>query len=62
MAEINCIFCKIIKGEIPCIKVYEDNKILAFLDINPEQKCLENIFHLKTLGLLIAGPFVSACQ
>ena len=35
MAEVNCIFCKIIKGEIPCTKVYEDDKILAFLDINP---------------------------
>lgn len=31
----NCIFCKIIKGEIPCDKVYEDDKILAFNDINP---------------------------
>jgi len=31
----NCIFCKIIKGEIPYNKVYEDEKILAFLDINP---------------------------
>ncbi|MBU5483525.1 histidine triad nucleotide-binding protein [Clostridium sp. MSJ-11] len=32
----NCIFCKIIKGEIPCKKVYEDELILAFEDINPE--------------------------
>ena len=31
----DCIFCKIIKGEIPCFKVYEDNKVLAFEDINP---------------------------
>ncbi|MFC1822477.1 HIT family protein [Thermodesulfobacteriota bacterium] len=31
----NCIFCKIIKGEIPCFKVYEDDKVLAFEDINP---------------------------
>lgn len=30
-----CIFCKIIKGEIPCSKVYEDNDTLAFLDISP---------------------------
>ncbi len=30
----NCIFCKIVKGEIPCYKVYEDDKILAFLDIS----------------------------
>ena len=34
----NCIFCKIIKGEIPCSKVYEDGKVLAFLDIGPVSK------------------------
>lgn len=31
----NCIFCKIIKKEIPSTIVYEDNEILAFRDINP---------------------------
>jgi histidine triad (HIT) family protein len=30
-----CIFCKIINNEIPAYKVYEDDKCLAFLDINP---------------------------
>ena len=30
-----CIFCKIVKGEIPSEKVYEDDEILAFKDINP---------------------------
>ena len=30
----NCIFCKIVKGEIPCHKVFEDDKVLAFLDIS----------------------------
>ena len=30
------IFCKIVSGEIPCYKVYEDDIVLAFLDINPE--------------------------
>lgn len=34
----NCIFCKMVKGEIPCAKVYEDQDILAFLDINPASK------------------------
>ncbi len=34
----NCIFCKIIKGEIPSNKTYESDKFLAFLDINPESK------------------------
>ena len=32
---MSCIFCKIINGEIPSSKVYEDEKILAFNDINP---------------------------
>lgn len=31
----DCIFCKIVRGEIPCIKVYEDDKVLAFDDIHP---------------------------
>lgn len=31
----NCIFCKIAKGEIPSKKVYEDDKVYAFHDINP---------------------------
>lgn len=32
----NCIFCKIINGEIPSNKVYEDDEIFAFRDINPQ--------------------------
>ena len=31
----DCLFCKIAKGEIPSTKIYEDEKFLAFLDINP---------------------------
>ncbi|MBQ8142596.1 MAG: HIT family protein [Bacilli bacterium] len=34
----SCIFCKIARGEIPSYKVYEDNEILAFLDINPASR------------------------
>lgn len=34
----NCIFCKIIKGSIPCHKVIENSQILAFMDINPLSK------------------------
>ncbi len=33
--NMNCIFCKIAAGEIPSTKVYEDEKVLAFKDINP---------------------------
>lgn len=32
----NCIFCKIIKGEIPCFKVFEDKNFIAFLDKFPK--------------------------
>ncbi|MEW6265449.1 MAG: HIT family protein [Thermodesulfobacteriota bacterium] len=31
----DCIFCKIVAGQIPATKIYEDDRLLAFLDINP---------------------------
>lgn len=34
----DCIFCKIIKGDIPCARVYEDAEVLAFMDIHPVVK------------------------
>ena len=34
----NCIFCKIVEGEVPSHKVYEDENVLAFLDTNPVSK------------------------
>ena len=49
----NCLFCKIIKGEIPCYKIYEDEYTLAFLDIAKDvdghtlvipKKHVDNIF------------------
>ena len=33
---MDCLFCKIIAGEIPSSKVYEDEKVYAFRDINPQ--------------------------
>ena len=35
---MSSVFSKIIQGEIPCYKIYEDDKTLAFLDIHPESK------------------------
>ena len=32
---MDCIFCKIVNGDIPSYKIYEDNEIMAFLDVNP---------------------------
>ena len=53
----DCIFCKIVKGEIPAYKIYEDEKTLAFLDINPltrghalviPKKHVEDIFEIES--------------
>lgn len=33
--DSDCIFCKIVAGEIPCFKLFEDEQTLAFMDINP---------------------------
>jgi len=34
-ADADCLFCKIIAGEIPCFKLFENDDTLAFMDINP---------------------------
>lgn len=36
--EHNCVFCKIVKGELPATKIYEDDLVMAFLDIAPINK------------------------
>ena len=35
---MDCIFCKIIKGELPAEKIFENEEIIAFKDINPKAK------------------------
>jgi len=35
MSATDCLFCKIIQGQIPCAKVFESDRVLAFLDIAP---------------------------
>ncbi|MGC2414175.1 MAG: HIT family protein [Stellaceae bacterium] len=35
VADAECIFCRIVKGEVPCFKLFEDADTLAFMDINP---------------------------
>jgi histidine triad (HIT) family protein len=32
---MDCIFCQIVSGDIPSVKVYEDDRVFAFMDINP---------------------------
>jgi histidine triad (HIT) family protein len=36
MAEQNCLFCKIVAGEIPAAKIFEDERAVVFRDINPQ--------------------------
>jgi histidine triad (HIT) family protein len=36
MNDANCLFCRILRGEIPAKKVYENEHVLAFEDINPQ--------------------------
>lgn len=38
MFDNDCIFCKIIRDEIPSVKVYEDEKMLVFKDVEPKAK------------------------
>lgn len=61
-----CVFCKIINNEIPCYKVYEDDQVIAFLDISQvthghtlvvPKKHYENIF---VLDEAIAGELYKA--
>jgi histidine triad (HIT) family protein len=55
----NNIFARILRGEIPCVKVYEDDKTLAFMDVMPQteghtlvipKEAAENIFDLSPDG------------
>ena len=36
MSESDCLFCKIVEGQIPADKVHEDDDVIAFRDINPQ--------------------------
>ena len=60
----DCLFCKIIKGEVPCNKVYEDEEIFAFYDINPAapihilvipKKHIASLAHLEKEDEAIVG-------
>ena len=63
----DCIFCKIIKGEIPSTKVFENENIVAFDDINPKAKIhilvvpkkhIESIKHLEESDKELAGELL----
>lgn len=67
----DCVFCKIIKGEIPSEKVYEDEDILAFNDIDPAapihvlvipKKHIENIMEIEKEDNELMAKMLNAVQ
>jgi histidine triad (HIT) family protein len=67
----DCIFCKIIDGEIPCGKIYEDDEMLAFHDITPQapvhflvipKKHIPNVMELGAGDLGLAGRLLHRAQ
>ena len=68
---MDCIFCKIIKGEIPSAKVFESDKIVAFNDINPKarihilivpKKHIESVKSLEETDKELAGELILTAQ
>ena len=67
---MDCIFCKIVAGEIPAEKVLDDDKVLAFMDINPAcrghilvvpKNHAENIFEISEADLSAVMGAVKRC-
>ena len=67
----NCLFCKIIDGDIPAKLVYEDDMVIAFNDINPQapthililpRKHIDTLNHLTTNDTLIVGHMIQVGQ
>ncbi len=55
---MSCLFCRIVSGEIPASKVYEDDEVLAFNDINPQAPMHVLVVpkrHVSTLNDLTEG-------
>jgi len=53
---MDCIFCKIVAGEIPCFNVYDAGDVMAFLDINPINKGHTLIIPKKHYKDLLTTP------
>ena len=67
----DCIFCRIIKGEIPGKKIYEDDEMLAFHDITPmapvhflliPKKHIKSLFHLEAEDIALAGRLLGKAR
>ena len=68
MVDDNCLFCRIVSGEVPATVVYEDEKSIAFLDHRPlfhGHTLLVPRQHFETLGDLpasLVGPYFKTAQ
>jgi len=71
MSESDCLFCKIDKGEIPSTKVYEDEGVFAFNDINPQapthilicpKKHIDRVAHADDSDSELMGKLVTVAK
>jgi histidine triad (HIT) family protein len=67
----DCLFCKIVKGEIPSKKIFEDDEILAFHDIAPKapthflvipKRHIPNLMEMSTADSALVGRLVYEAQ
>jgi histidine triad (HIT) family protein len=67
----DCLFCKIAAGEIPCTKIYEDEVMLAFKDINPmapehflliPKQHIKSLFEMKEDDMPLIGRMLFKAQ
>ena len=67
---MDCVFCKIVDGEIPAVKVLDEELVLAFMDINPSsrghmlvipKRHAENIFEISEDDLAAVTSAVKRC-
>ena len=67
----DCIFCKIIQGEIPGEKIYEDDEMIAFNDIRPmapvhflviPKKHIPSLMHLEAEDIALMGRLMNKAQ
>ena len=59
---MDCLFCKIIAGEIPSAKVYEDEHVYAFRDINPQAKTHVLVLPKKHMANILEADSDTAAQ
>jgi histidine triad (HIT) family protein len=67
----DCIFCKIVAGEIPSETVYQDKEVIAFRDANPitpvhllivPRKHIPSLFHLSTADMPLVGKMTAVAN